>query len=116
MNFPDLIINIAIFIVGITGLLLGGNALVKGASNIARILGISPLVIGLTIVAFGTSSPEFLVGIIAAVKGSSDIATGNIVGSNISNIGLILGLTALVCAIGVHNQADHGTRRRGNET
>lgn len=102
MNSPDLIINIVIFLVGITGLLLGGNALVKGASNIARILGISPLVIGLTIVAFGTSSPEFLVGIIAAVKGSSDIATGNIVGSNISNIGLILGLTTLVCAIGVH--------------
>ena len=103
MAFEHLILNIIIFLAGIAGLVLGGNSLVKGASNVARILGISPLVIGLTVVAFGTSSPEFLVGIIAAVKGSSDIAIGNIVGSNISNIGLILGFTALISTIGVHS-------------
>ena len=103
MALEHLILNIIIFLAGIAGLVLGGNSLVKGASNVARILGVSPLVIGLTVVAFGTSSPEFLVGIIAAVRGSSDIAIGNIVGSNISNIGLILGFTALISSIAVHS-------------
>ena len=69
----DIVILVLLFIAGLFGLYLGGEGLVKGASNLARMLGISPLVIGLTVVAFGTSSPEFLVCIIAALEGSSDL-------------------------------------------
>ena len=69
----------------------------------ARRFRISPLVIGMTIVAFGTSAPELLVSTISAIKGSAGIAMGNVVGSNIANIGLILGLTALICPIETDN-------------
>jgi len=89
-------LSIILFVVGIIMLFLGGEGLVRGASRLARILGISPVVIGLTVVAFGTSSPEFVVSLIAALKGSSDIVLGNIIGSNISNIGLILAIGALI--------------------
>ncbi len=99
MDFTFIIINLSLFLVGLTLLLIGGEFLVRGSSNFARSLGISPIVIGLTVVAFGTSSPEFLVCLTAAIKGSSDIALGNIVGSNISNIGLILGMTAILYPI-----------------
>lgn len=99
MDFNFIIINLSLFLAGLALLLIGGEALVRGSSNFARSLGISPIVIGLTVVAFGTSSPEFLVCLTAAIKGSSDIALGNIVGSNISNIGLILGMTALIYPI-----------------
>lgn len=91
--------DIVLFIVGLVALFLGGESLVRGASRLARILGINPIVIGLTIVAFGTSAPEFVVCLIAAFKGSSDIVLGNILGSNISNIGLILGISALMSPI-----------------
>lgn len=89
-------LSVVLLIVGIILLFLGGEGLVKGASRLARILGISPVVIGLTVVAFGTSAPEFVVGLIASLKGSSDIVLGNIIGSNISNIGLILGIGAVI--------------------
>ena len=89
-------LSIILFVVGIIMLFLGGEGLVKGASRLARILGISPVVIGLTVVAFGTSAPEFVVSLVAALKGSSDIVLGNIIGSNISNIGLILAIGALI--------------------
>lgn len=74
----------------------GGDALVRGASRIAAAAGISPLVVGLTIVAFGTSAPELAVSVIASWQGSSDVAAGNVVGSNIFNVAFILGLCALV--------------------
>jgi cation:H+ antiporter len=77
-------------------LFLGGESLIRGASRLARALGIHPIVIGLTVVGFGTSAPELVVCIIAAFKGSSDIVLGSIVGSNIANIGLILGIAALI--------------------
>jgi len=89
-------VSIILFVIGIIMLFLGGEGLVKGASRLGRIFGISPVVIGLTVVAFGTSSPEFVVSLIAVLKGSSDIVLGNIIGSNISNIGLILGIGALI--------------------
>jgi len=89
-------LSVVLLIVGIILLFLGGEGLVKGASRLARILGISPVVIGLTVVAFGTSAPEFVVGLIAALQGASDVVLGNIIGSNISNIGLILGIAALI--------------------
>jgi len=83
------------FIVGLLFLLKGADFLVEGSSSIAKRLGISELVIGLTIVAFGTSAPELLVNLVAGFKGNTDIAIGNILGSNIANILLILGLSAL---------------------
>lgn len=86
---------------GLIGLFLGGEALVRGSVGIARRLSISPLVIGLTVVGFGTSTPELLVSLQAALRGTPDIAIGNIVGSNIANVLLILGLTAIVWPISV---------------
>ena len=89
-------LSIILFITGIALLFFGGESLVKGASRLARVLGISPVVIGLTVVAFGTSAPEFVVGLIAALQGANDVVLGNIIGSNISNIGLILGIGAVI--------------------
>lgn len=86
---------------GLLGLFLGGEALVRGAVGIARRLAMSPLLIGLTVVGFGTSTPELLVSVDAALRGVPDIAIGNIVGSNIGNILLIVGLSALVWPIRV---------------
>lgn len=86
-------------LVGLVGLFLGGEALVRGSVSIAHRMSISPLVIGLTVVGFGTSTPELLVSVQAALRGVPDIAVGNIVGSNIANVLLIVGLTALVWPI-----------------
>ncbi len=83
-------------LVGLGLLLGGGEILVRGATALARSLGISPLVIGLTVVAFGTSAPELAVNITATLRGQGSISFGNIVGSNIANIGLVLGIAALV--------------------
>lgn len=88
---------------GFVMLFFGGDWLVDGGVALARRFRISPLVIGMTIVAFGTSAPELLVSLISAIKGSAGIAIGNVVGSNIANIGLILGLTALICPIETDN-------------
>ena len=84
-------------------LFFGGDWLVDGGVALARRFRISALVIGMTIVAFGTSAPELLVSTISAIKGSAGIAMGNVIGSNIANIGLILGLTALICPIETDN-------------
>lgn len=89
-------------LVGLVLLFLGGDWLVKGSSRISQSMGISPLIVGLTVVAMGTSAPELLVSLSAALSGSSDISVGNIVGSNIANIGLILGLSGLIFPISVH--------------
>lgn len=86
----------ALLLVGFVVLISGGNWLVTGASAIAKRMNVSPLVIGLTIVAFGTSAPELVINLLAGVNGSTDIAIGNIIGSNISNILLILGIAALI--------------------
>jgi len=88
--------------VGSVMLYLGSEWIVKGSVSIADRLGISPLVIGLTIVAFGTSLPELIVSIIAAIEGSSEIAVGNVVGSNIANVGLVLGLSAIIFPISIY--------------
>ncbi|WP_294343495.1 calcium/sodium antiporter [Prosthecochloris sp.] len=85
-----------LLVLGLTLLLGGGNFLVTGASALARNLGVSPLVIGLTVVAFGTSAPELSINLLGALQGNSGISFGNIIGSNIANIGLILGLTAVI--------------------
>jgi cation:H+ antiporter len=80
---------------GLLILLIGGKLLVDGASSIALKLGMTSGLVGLTVVAFGTSAPELLVSISASLKGNSDISIGNVVGSNISNIALVLGLSSL---------------------
>jgi cation:H+ antiporter len=94
----------ALFLVGIVLLIVGAEAIVRGASRLAAAIGISPLVIGLTIVAMGTSSPELAVSMQAAVNGSADIALGNVVGSNIFNVLMILGLSAAIAPLVVNQQ------------
>lgn len=94
-------LNIAFVVGGIMMLYFGGSWLVEGASRLARSFGISSLVVGLTVVAFGTSVPELLVSVSAALGGSSVLSVGNVIGSNIANIGLILGVTGLVFPIAV---------------
>jgi len=90
------------FIVGLVALIGGAELLVRSVSRLAVIAGISKLVIGLTVVAFGTSAPELAVSIQAGVTGQTDIMIGNIVGSNLTNILLILGLSALIIPLKVH--------------
>ena len=92
------------FIVGLVLLIAGAEALVRGASKLAVLVGISPLVIGLTIVAFGTSSPELAVSVIAALSGNADLSLGNVVGSNIFNILFILGISASITPLVVSKQ------------
>lgn len=81
---------------GIVAIVLSANWLVEGASSIAKKFGISDLVVGLTIVAFGTSAPELTINVFSALEGSTDIAIGNVLGSNIGNILLILGISAMI--------------------
>ncbi|MEE8041907.1 MAG: hypothetical protein V3T15_03830, partial [Pseudomonadales bacterium] len=85
-------------------LLAGGQWLVAGSVTIARRLGVSTLVVGLTIVAMGTSAPELAFNVIAATGGHGELSFGNIVGSNIANIGLVLGITALIWPLTVHGR------------
>ncbi len=94
--------NLAVLF-GFALLVWGADRFVLGASALARNLGISPLIIGLTIVGFGTSTPELLVSAIAAWEGNPAMGIGNVLGSNITNIGLILGLTALIAPMTVHS-------------
>jgi cation:H+ antiporter len=98
----SLTLSIFILLAGILLLYFGASFLVKGSANIARILGVKPLIVGLTIVAFGTSMPEFMVSVFGVLKGVSDISVGNIIGSNIANIGLILGTAGLITPIAVN--------------
>ena len=91
-------------VAGFVLLYFGGDWLVNGGVALARRYRISSLVIGMTIVAFGTSAPELLVSMMSSIKGSAGIAMGNVIGSNIANIGLILGLTALLCPIPTQNR------------
>jgi len=96
--------TILLFIAGLAFLIIGAEFLVKGASRLAGVFGISPLVIGLTVVAFGTSSPELAVSIKAAMSDQAAIAVGNVIGSNIFNTLFILGLSALIVPLVVSQQ------------
>jgi cation:H+ antiporter len=89
---PDL----AVLISGIVVLYFGAVWLVRGASRLASSLGVSPMVVGLTVVSLGTSAPELVVCLVAALQGNPGLAIGNVMGSNLANIGLILGLTSLI--------------------
>lgn len=97
-----------LLLVGFAVLIKGADWLVDGAATFARIVGISDLVIGLTIVAFGTSLPELIVSVMAAAQGNTGIAIGNVVGSNIANILLIIGLAAVINPV----QASKSTVRK----
>ncbi|KOR27411.1 sodium:calcium antiporter, partial [Achromatium sp. WMS2] len=90
-----------LFSLGMILLIAGADSLVRGASKIASLMGISPLVIGLTVVSFGTSAPEMVVSVISSTSGQSDIAIGNVLGSNIFNVLFILGLSAIILPLGV---------------
>ena len=100
----ELLKNIGLGIAGVALLYFGAEYLIKGGVSIAKKLGVSPLLIGLTLVAFGTSAPELVVSIQAALNNSGDIAVGNVVGSNICNVALILGLCALLKPIATNEK------------
>jgi len=93
ISLPDASLFVAVGLVALAG---GGEFLVRGAINTSRLLRISPVVIGLTVVAFATSLPELAVSVTAAWSGNPDLAVGNVVGSNMFNIAVIVGLSALL--------------------
>ncbi|XBQ17624.1 MAG: calcium/sodium antiporter [Oceanicaulis sp.] len=96
---PEPILLLILIVAGIAVLLFGGEVLVRGATSLARRLGVPALIVGLTIVAFGTSAPEMVVSAAAAIEGAPGLAIGNIVGSNIANILLVLGLPAIIAPL-----------------
>lgn len=98
-----MVVDILIFLVGLTLLYFGAEWLVAGASTIALRLGITPIVVGCTVVAFGTSAPELVVCLAAVVTNSDDISVGNIIGSNIANLALIIGAAAVIRPIEIHS-------------
>lgn len=100
-----MLLSIIYIVIGLVVLIAGAKSLVSGASSLAAKLHISPLVIGLTVVSFGTSAPELTVNVISALEGSPDLALGNIIGSNIANILLVLGVCAVVGSINVERDA-----------
>lgn len=99
-----MLISILFLLVGLIVLIFGGEFLVKGAVALAKAVNISPLVIGMTIVAFGTSAPELIVSITSALNDNAGIAVGNVIGSNIANIALVLGATVLILPIPIDKQ------------
>ncbi|MDA7980444.1 MAG: calcium/sodium antiporter [Pirellulales bacterium] len=86
-------------LIGVVLLLVGGKALVSGSVRLAKSLGVSTLIVGLTVVAFGTSAPELAFNLIAAINGNTDLSFGNVVGSNIANVGLVMGLSAITAPL-----------------
>jgi len=96
-----MILNYLGILAGLALLVFGADRFVDGAANIARYLGMPPLLIGLTIVGIATSAPEILVGVVAALEGKTEIAIGNAIGSNIANIGLVLGFTVMLLPVTV---------------
>lgn len=99
-----MIVNFTYIVLALGLLFIGAEGLVRGSSSLALRAGLSPLTVGLTIVAFGTSSPELVVSLKATLSQQGDISVGNVVGSNIFNIAIILGITALLCPIPVHRK------------
>jgi cation:H+ antiporter len=99
-----LVLDLVLFSVGLAGLYFGAEWLVGGAARLAAGIGVSSLVVGLTLVSFGTSAPELLVSSLASYRGSGTLAIGNVLGSNVANIALILGLSALIYPIRVRGE------------
>lgn len=99
------VIALGLLLLGLAILTVGGEALVRGATALARLAGLTPAVIGLTVVAMGTSLPEMVVSVVAALRGTPDLAVGNVVGSNIFNVTATLGITAAIVALPVRGVA-----------
>ncbi|MFZ9027501.1 MAG: calcium/sodium antiporter [Crocinitomicaceae bacterium] len=99
-----MVLSIVFLVIGLIILIFGGEFLVKGAVGLAKAVKISPLVIGMTIVAFGTSAPELIVSLTSALDDNAGIAVGNVIGSNIANIALVLGATVLILPIPIDRQ------------
>ncbi len=99
-----MILNYLGILAGLALLVYGADRFVDGAAKIARYLGMPPLLIGLTIVGMATSTPEILVGVVAALEGKTEIAIGNAIGSNIANIGLVLGFTVMLMPVTIASQ------------
>ena len=99
-----MLINSGLIFVGLILLYYGGDFLVTGSLRLAKTLKISPFIIGATVIGFGTSTPELAVSVVASLYGSGDLALGNIIGSNIANIGLVLGITALIVTLTIEKQ------------
>jgi cation:H+ antiporter len=95
---------IVVVVAALVGLVYGADRFVEGAAGLARRFGVSQLIVGMVIVGLGTSAPEMLVSIMAALEGEGGMAIGNAIGSNVSNIGLVLGCTALISSVHVHRQ------------
>jgi cation:H+ antiporter len=104
MRVPDLTLDVLLLVLGIGVLYFGAEWLVRGAARLAGSLGVSPIVVGLTVVSFGTSAPELVVCVVAAWGGNADLAIGNVMGSNLANIGLILGLTSVIRPLEVQSR------------
>ena len=99
-----MIVNVAILIVGFIALIKGADLFVEGSSGLAKAFHVPGLIIGLTIVALGTSAPELAVSTVAALKGSNEIALSNVVGSNIFNLLVVLGVCALIHPVPVESE------------
>ncbi|MFQ5449083.1 MAG: calcium/sodium antiporter [Nitrospinaceae bacterium] len=99
-----MLFHLFLLILGLPLLYYGGDLLITGSIRISRNLKISPFIIGATVVGFGTSAPELAVSILAAIQGSPELALGNVIGSNIANVGLVLGLTALIIPLTIGKQ------------
>jgi cation:H+ antiporter len=97
-----LVLDLLFLIIGLIGLVWGANLFVSGSASVAKHIGMTPMMIGLTVVAFGTSAPEMIVSADAALNGIPAMGVGNAIGSNIANIGLVLGVTALIATIPVN--------------
>ena len=98
----DLALDVALLTLGVGVLYYGAEWLVRGSARLSATLGVSPIVVGLTVVSFGTSAPELVVSTVAAFGGNPNLALGNVMGSNLANIGLILGLTSVIRPLEVH--------------
>ena len=92
-------LSFVMLVIGFVLLVWGADKFVEGASALARKMGVSPLLVGLTIVAFGTSMPELAVSVTAALRGANEIAVGNVVGSNMFNLLVVAGLSAVICPL-----------------
>ena len=103
-RFSSVMTHFLLFTAGLAALVFGANLLVRGAGKLALSFGIAPLVVGLTVVAFGTSAPEVAVSVSAVLDGRTDMAVGNVVGSNIFNVLFILGISALIVPLVVNRQ------------
>ncbi|MCP4117815.1 MAG: calcium/sodium antiporter [Desulfobacteraceae bacterium] len=99
-----MVIEVGILVVGLVLLYVGSEFLVRGAASTAILLSIKPVIVGLTVVAFATSAPELLVSLVASVKGAGGISVGNILGSNVINIALVLGISAVIQPVTINRQ------------